>query len=180
MNIQIVKKYEYEEVLRFVIDVFMKYDYEMEGVTNFRKDVLENSEYLESLTTYGAYEGDILIGVLAIKDEGHHIGLFFVDDSYRRQKVGTELFWYVLYHGFKCPITVNSLPYGVEFYHKLGFVNTDSEQNVDGIRFTPMKFECPCKRIKCSRYRECVECQIHHKEKGNLPTCERLWKKNNK
>ncbi|ENY8640112.1 TPA: GNAT family N-acetyltransferase [Clostridioides difficile] len=36
-------------------------------------------------------------------------------------------------------ITVNSSPYAVEVYHKLGFKDTAVEQIVDGIRFTPMK-----------------------------------------
>ena len=37
--------------------------------------------------------------------------------------------------------TVNSSPYAVPVYHKLGFIDMDSEQLSDGIRFTPMKFE---------------------------------------
>ncbi len=36
-------------------------------------------------------------------------------------------------------ITVNSSPYAVEVYHKLGFKDTAVEQISDGIRFTPMK-----------------------------------------
>jgi predicted GNAT family N-acyltransferase len=38
-------------------------------------------------------------------------------------------------------ITVNSSPYGVPFYHALGFEDSDKEQTVNGIRFTPMKYE---------------------------------------
>ena len=30
--------------------------------------------------------------------------------------------------------------YGVPFYHALGFENTDKEQTVNGIRFTPMRY----------------------------------------
>ena len=37
--------------------------------------------------------------------------------------------------------TVNSSPYAVPVYHKLGFIDMDSEQLADGMRFTPMKFE---------------------------------------
>ena len=35
----------------------------------------------------------------------------------------------------------NSSPYAVPVYHKLGFVDTDTEQLSDGMRYTPMKFE---------------------------------------
>ncbi len=37
--------------------------------------------------------------------------------------------------------TVNSSPYAVPVYHKLGFIDMVSEQLADGMRFTPMKFE---------------------------------------
>ena len=35
-------------------------------------------------------------------------------------------------------ITVNSSPYAVEAYRRLGFVDVDNEKLLDGIRFTPM------------------------------------------
>jgi predicted GNAT family N-acyltransferase len=38
-------------------------------------------------------------------------------------------------------VTVNSSPYAVEFYHKMGFVNLSDEIEKDGIRFTPMRME---------------------------------------
>lgn len=37
-------------------------------------------------------------------------------------------------------ITVNSSPYAVKIYKHLGFVPTAEEQTVNGIRFTPMKY----------------------------------------
>ena len=36
--------------------------------------------------------------------------------------------------------TVNSSPFAVPVYHKLGFVDTNTEQLTDGIRYTPMKY----------------------------------------
>ena len=36
--------------------------------------------------------------------------------------------------------TVNSSPYAVEVYRHLGFVPTDDEKSVDGLRFTPMQY----------------------------------------
>ena len=37
-------------------------------------------------------------------------------------------------------ITVNSSPYAVEIYRRLGFTATDAERVTDGIRFTPMTY----------------------------------------
>ena len=37
-------------------------------------------------------------------------------------------------------ITLNASPYGKPFYLHLGFVPQSDEQEVDGIRFTPMKY----------------------------------------
>ena len=36
-------------------------------------------------------------------------------------------------------VTVNSSPYAVGFYKKLGFVPLGPEKQADGIRFTPMR-----------------------------------------
>ena len=37
-------------------------------------------------------------------------------------------------------LTLNSSPYAIPFYLKLGFEPTSEEQEIDGIRFTPMKY----------------------------------------
>ena len=37
-------------------------------------------------------------------------------------------------------MTVNSSPFAVEIYQKLGFHALSGEQLADGIRFTPMKY----------------------------------------
>lgn len=37
-------------------------------------------------------------------------------------------------------LTVNSSPYAVPVYYKLGFCDVDKEQVVNGLRFTPMEY----------------------------------------
>ena len=39
------------------------------------------------------------------------------------------------------PITLNAAPFGLPFYQALGFLPTAEEQTVNGIRFTPMRYE---------------------------------------
>lgn len=58
--------------------------------------------------------------------------------QYHRQGVGRSLFEYALQNSTADKITVNSSFYAVNFYHKLGFIDTNVEQVQDGIRFTPM------------------------------------------
>ena len=37
-------------------------------------------------------------------------------------------------------LTLNSSPYGLPFYLAIGFVPLSEEQEMNGIRFTPMKY----------------------------------------
>ena len=54
---------------------------------------------------------------------------------------GTKLFDHFLENYKGNIITVNSSPYGLGFYKKLGFVPTEEEKTINGIRFTPMIYE---------------------------------------
>jgi predicted GNAT family N-acyltransferase len=72
----------------------------------------------------------------------NHICLLFVKKEFPRRGIAKRLFYTVL---VRCKseksintITVNSSPYAVEVYHRLGFVDTEKEQTVNGMRFTPM------------------------------------------
>ena len=71
-----------------------------------------------------------------------HITLLFTHENYHRKGIARKLFETVK-NGLEkgTTITVNSSPYAVEVYKKLGFVIEEDEQTVDGIRFTKMKLE---------------------------------------
>lgn len=123
--------------------VFSEYespDYSNEGTEEFWK-CLHDKEYLAGIEYYGAFDGDRLIGLAGIRSDRKHICFFFVDGRYHRQGIGTRLFKSVQQGYPGQTITLNSSPYGVPFYHALGFEVTDKEQTVNGIRFTPMKYE---------------------------------------
>lgn len=60
---------------------------------------------------------------------------------YQRQGIGRKLWDFLRENSPSNIITVNSSPYAVPIYHKLGFVDTDTEQLSDGMRYTPMKYE---------------------------------------
>lgn len=69
----------------------------------------------------GAYKDDNLVGIIATRNKGSHIALFFVNGKYHRQGIGRKLFNAMLENNHYSKITVNSSLYAVDVYHKLGF-----------------------------------------------------------
>ena len=123
--------------------VFSEYespDYSAEGTEEFRK-CLHDEGYLSGLHYYGAFDREKLVGEIAIRPDRKHICFFFVDSSYHRRGIGTSMFRHLLEDYPGETITLNSSPYGLPFYRAIGFVPTDDEKTVNGIRFTPMKYE---------------------------------------
>ncbi len=131
------------EALELCWNVFCIYeapDYSEEGVEEFRK-TLWDPEYLSGLRYYGAInEADKLIGLLAVRESDAHICFFFVDGNCQRRGVGTALFRRMTEDFSGKTVTLNSAPFALPFYRKLGFAETDTEQCVNGIRFTPMEY----------------------------------------
>ena len=141
--IRILAEDETDTALALAWKVFAEYeapDYAPEGTEEFRK-TLESGAYLAGLRYYGAFEGEKLIGIVAIRVRQRHICFFFVDGEYHRRGVGTKLFRRLREDFPEQTITVNSSPYGLPFYSALGFTATDGEQTVKGMRFTPMEYK---------------------------------------
>ena len=145
-NVDLIRKLSAEEratALDLAWRVFSEYespDYSKEGTEEFKK-CLHDEKYLAGMEYYGAFAGNRLVGLVGIRSDRKHICFFFVDGKYHRQGIGTRLFKAVCQEYPDHIITLNSSPYGVPFYHALGFKDTDKEQTVNGIRFTPMKYE---------------------------------------
>lgn len=142
---------ELEETIALVKRVFDEFEtpyYSQEGIENFYK--FASYDNLKALLSRNmqmivAKDNSKIIGMIAFRDNSH-ISMLFVNKNYHKQGIASNL---VKMAKFQCrennmelqTITVNSSPYAVCFYHKLGFVDTNSEQLVDGIRFTPMKLD---------------------------------------
>ena len=119
--------------------MFLEYeapDYTQEGIDEFYKSI-HDENYLAMLSLYGAFSSEGLVGVIATRNSGKHIALFFVDGKYHRQGIGKQLFQAVQTD----KMTVNSSPYAVPVYSKFGFKSVNTEQVVNGIRFTPMELQ---------------------------------------
>lgn len=143
MEIKKIDRNQRDTAIQLVSAVFMQFeapDYSVKGVETFKRTAIYNNDFLDSLDMYGAYESETLLGVIATRNKGNHIALFFVDGKHHRQGIGKKLFKIVLENSTAKEITVNSSPYAVEVYHRLGFVDIAPEENTNEIRYIPMVY----------------------------------------
>ncbi len=144
MEIRPISNRNLSDAVKLVADVFMKFeapDYSEEGVRAFFDTALNNPEFLSRLAVLGAYTDEKLVGIIATRNEGEHIALFFVDGEYQGQGIGRKLFETVLKNSSSRELSVNSSPYAKEIYHHLGFEDANAQQVVTGIRFIPMIYK---------------------------------------
>ena len=141
MKIRIIKKEEMKDALELVWKVFLEFeasDYTDEGINEFKKSIDDNN-WVNTRDFYGAFDEDNkLLGVIATKDITH-IALFFVEGEYHKQGIGRKLYEEVKLLNKEGYFTVNSSPYAHDIYEHLGFIDTDTEQCINGLKFYPMK-----------------------------------------
>ena len=132
---------EKDEALLFAKRVFIESEddsYTKKGIETFCNFV-DNKKITKSFKVYGAFEDNVLKGIIATDRRKRHISLFFVDKVSQGKGIGKELMKVVINNNENSYITVNSSRYGVPIYEKLGFVKTEEEKEQDGLKFTPMK-----------------------------------------
>ena len=140
---------EWDDAMALAWRTFMKFeakDYTPEGIESFRDfitdTVLHRMFVMGAYQLFGAYDNGKMVGMISLRNETH-ISLLFVDEKYHRIGIGRRLIEYVSDYvlneeGHRL-ITVNAAPYATGFYHRVGFIDTDTEQTNDGIRYTPME-----------------------------------------
>lgn len=132
---------EKDEALLFTKRVYIECkdeSYSEQGIETFCNFV-DNKEITKSFKVYGAFEDNILKGVIATDRRKRHINLFFVDKSSQAKGIGKKLMAIGIENNENSFITVNSSRYAVPIYEKLGFVKMEEEKEQDGLKFTPMK-----------------------------------------
>lgn len=132
---------EKDEALLFVKKVYIESkdeSYSEKGIETFCNFV-DNKEITKSFKVYGAFEDNVLKGVIATDRRKRHINLFFVDKSSQAKGIGKKLMSIIIDHNENSFITVNSSRYAVPIYKNLGFIKTEEEKEQDGLKFTPMK-----------------------------------------
>ncbi len=145
-----LRKQQVPGVIDLVWEVFKEFvapDYSDEGTATFKK-FIEYCSIIQKLDSgemkiWGSFNNHKLSGVIAAL-RTNHICLLFIRKEYQRQGIARGLFNKVI---DACrlnkninSIAVNSSPYAVEAYRHLGFTNTNTEQTLKGISFTPMEY----------------------------------------
>lgn len=176
LNLKKIKK-----AIPLVWKVFCEYEavnYTESGKKAFW-GAIHSEEYLNMLDAYGAFEGNELLGIIATRNKGSHIALFFIDGTHHNKGIGKSLWNTVLANNTSETITVHSSLYAVEVYKKLGFSVTDEIQTDNEIQYVPMEYRtvinknCPCSKVKCIRHGKCNECRAHHAKRNRILPCER-------
>ena len=132
---------EKDEALLFVKRVFIESEddsYTKKGIETFCNFV-DNKKITKSFKVYGAFEDNVLKGIIATDSPKKHICLFFVDKVSQGKGIGKKLMSIVIDDNENSFITVNSSRYAVPIYKKIGFIKTEEEKEQDGLKFTPMK-----------------------------------------
>lgn len=140
LEIRKVLNEEMKDALNLVWRVFLEYeapDYTDEGIKEFKKSI-DDVNWVNAREFYGAFIEEKLVGVIATKD-ATHIALFFVYGKFQGQGIGRKLYNKIIELNNQEFFTVNSSPYAHEIYKHLGFMDTDIEQCINGLRFYPMK-----------------------------------------
>lgn len=141
---------EWEEAMGLAWKTFLEYEageYPPEGVRNFQDFITDSG--LKRMFAMGSYQmltaycKGKMVGVITLRNECH-ISLLFVDKHYHRRGIGRSLIFklaeYVKSEIGKDRLTVNASPYGVGFYHRLGFRDLGQQKQQDGIIYTPMEY----------------------------------------
>ena len=141
---------EWQDAMALAWKTFLRYEadvYSPEGVKNFENFITDSTLYrmfvMGAYQMFVAVEHSRLVGMITLRDTTH-ISLLFVDEAHHRQGIGRGLIGYLADYlrtevGAE-RVTVNSSPYGVGFYHKMGFRDIRPEETKDGIIYTPMEF----------------------------------------
>ena len=152
MSYQVRSAYrnEWQEAMALAWKTFLRFEadvYTPEGVKNFENFITDST--LHRMFVVGTYQLFValdqnkVIGMITLRDTAH-ISLLFVDEAYHRRGIGRALVKYLtdylLTEMGVYRVTVNASPYGVEFYHKMGFRDLGPEETRDGIIYTPMEF----------------------------------------
>lgn len=141
---------EWQDAMALAWKTFLRFEadvYSPEGVRNFENFISDSTLYrmfvMGTYQLFVALDHNKIVGMITLRDSTH-ISLLFVDEAYHRHGIGRALIKYLTDYLVAevgaDRVTVNSSPYGVAFYHKLGFRDIRPEVVRDGIIFTPMEF----------------------------------------
>ncbi len=150
-EVRFIRQNEWDDAMALAWKTFLRFeaaDYSEEGTANFRDFITDtNLKRMFDRGRYqvmGAYDGEHMVGMIALRNESH-ISLLFVDKEYHYRGIGRSLVMamddYVKQELGKTSVSVNASPYAVEFYHKIGFRDAGLQTHSKGIIYTPMRLK---------------------------------------
>jgi len=138
---------EVKELTNLVIETFDEFvgvDYSEEGKNSFYEFVNNGKIFTNMLLDHEflitAKINEEIVGIITTRDRSH-ISLLFVRKDYHGRGISRDLLESLLNLTEEETITVNSSPYALEIYKKLGFVVLEELQEKEGIKFIPMKMQ---------------------------------------
>jgi len=152
MSTLIIKRFQkgQEEVvsmlIRKVYDEFVAVDYSVAGNQFFYSWVQPATiatRQQKQINIWLAFFGSELVGMIEIRDN-KYISLLFVDKQFQGKGIAKRLFSKALKEiKARDPginrIYVHASPFSVPIYRKMGFIETGSMQEENGIRYLPME-----------------------------------------
>ena len=146
---QFAKEQDWEPAMKLAWETFLIFEaeeYSQEGVESFRDFI--SDQWLKNMFLKGDYqmfvalEKEKIVGFITVRNRCH-ISLLFVDKEYHRKGIGRTLIQkmgeYLITEVGVDYMTVDSAPYALGFYHKLGFWDLAPMQEKQGIIYTSMK-----------------------------------------
>lgn len=141
---------EWQDAMALAWKTFLRFEadvYAPEGVKNFENFITDSTLHrmflMGTYQLFVALDRNKIVGMITLRDSTH-ISLLFVDEAYHRRGIGRALIKYLADYLVTeigaDRVTVNASPYGVAFYHKMGFRDLRPEEVRDGIIYTPMEF----------------------------------------
>jgi hypothetical protein len=135
------------DLVNRVFSEFVAVDYSEQGNKSFndylkiKYEEVTNDVQAGHKKVWGYFQNDEIIGVIATKDVSH-IALMFVDKQHHQKGIAKQLYNKVLSETTDytdvTKVTVNSSPYAVPVYERLGFIKTHEQQEKEGIIYIPM------------------------------------------
>lgn len=148
-TIRMAYQNEWEDAMALAWRTFLEFeanDYAPEGVRSFEDFITDNTLYrmfiMGAYQMFVALDGAKMAGMITVRSSSH-ISLLFVDKEYHMKGIGRALMeglcGYLRTELDIRRVTVNAAPFGIGFYHRLGFTDLQPEQTSSGIRYTPME-----------------------------------------
>jgi len=148
-DIRYLREEEWDTAMALAWKVFLRYEageYAEEGIHSFLDLItdqrLKKLFLMGEYPVYAAFLKNEMVGMISLRSV-NHISLLFVSDEYHRQGIGKRLIEamkeHVKHEGRRSTITVHAAPFAVEFYHAVGFHDTDKVTEQNGIIYTPME-----------------------------------------